>query len=73
MQLTLNVLCFFLGIILAGVVGSKPKESRSALDDLVCKFCYVFNALWPSAHGQNSEAANHRKLVETDDVDLLTK
>lgn len=70
MQLTLNVLFFFLGFVVAGIVGSKPKQTRSTLADLVGKFRYITKGLAPCASGKDIPI---RDQLETGNVKLLTK
>lgn len=74
MLLTLSVLSFFFGFVVAAVVTSRPKHARSTLDDSLSKLRHVTDAFRPRATcNHDSPISVEKGLIQTDDADLLTK
>lgn len=74
MLLTLSVLSFFFGFVVAAVVTSRPKHARSTLDDSLSKLRHVTDAFRPRATCNHDLPISVEKgLIQTDDADLLTK
>lgn len=74
MLLTLSLLSFFFGFLVAAVVTSIPKQTRSVLEDSLSKLRHVTDAFNPcSPSNSPSPIRNEKNVIPTDDADLMTK
>lgn len=73
MQIAINVLIFVCGFAIAALIGSKPKQSRLALDDFLSKLRYVTNGFKRSAPSASPSFNEKDTIVAIDGHDLYTK
>jgi len=75
MQLAINVIIFVLGFLFAGIVGTKPKETRTAFDGLFKNLRFVLDAFRPGAPStaHKLEESEIQQIVTQEGPELLTK
>jgi len=75
MQLAINVIVFVLGFFFAGIIGTKPKETRATFDNLLTKLRFVLDAFRPGAPPTALKVAKYEEeqLAQQDGPELLTK
>ena len=78
MQIALNILIFILGFSIAGILRFRPRETRAALDDLLCKLRHVSNAFAPKGADtldpvrEKSNDQSQQQLAPSGEEDMLT-